>query len=73
MLDNILAIPVNHSQSVYYQKNSEKLNATIGQAIAKMRDCKKIKPIEEDNFDIIRSDNLTQIMFENIKYVTIAA
>lgn len=53
--------------------NAEKLNATIGQAITKMRVVRKLKPIEEDNFDIIRSDNLTQIMFENIKYVTIAA
>lgn len=53
--------------------NAEKLNATIGQAIAKMRVVRKLKPIEEDNFDIIRSDNLTQIMFENIEYVTIAA
>ncbi|MBL6663418.1 MAG: ABC transporter permease [Flavobacteriales bacterium] len=53
--------------------NAEKLNATIGQAIAKMRVVRKLKPVEADNFDIIRSDNLTQIMFENIKYVTIAA
>jgi len=53
--------------------NAKKLNATIGQAIAKMRIVRKLKPVEEDNFDIIRSDNLTQIMFENIKYVTIAA
>ena len=53
--------------------NAEKLNATLGQAIAKMRVVRKLKPVEEDNFDIIRSDNLTQIMFENIKYVTIAA
>ncbi len=53
--------------------NAEKLNATIGQAVAKMRAIRKLKPVEEDNFDIIRSDNLTQIMFENIKYVTIAA
>lgn len=53
--------------------NAEKLNPAIGQAIAKMRVVRKLKPKEEDNFDIIRSDNLTQIMFENIKYVTIAA
>ena len=53
--------------------NAEKLNATISQAIAKMRVVRKLKPVQEDNFDIIRSDNLTQIMFENIKYVTIAA
>ncbi len=53
--------------------NAEKLNATIGQAVAKMRIVRKLKPVEEDNFEIIRSDNLTQIMLENIKYVTIAA
>ena len=38
-----------------------------------MRIVRKLAPIDEDNFDIIRSDNLTQIMFENIKQVTIAA
>ena len=54
-------------------ENAELLNATIGQAIAEMRVIRKLKPIEENNFEIIRSDNLTQIMFENIKYVTIAA
>ena len=53
--------------------NAEKLNATIGQAVAKMRIVRKLKPIEEDNFEIIRSDNLTQVMLENIKYVTIAS
>ena len=52
---------------------AEMLNSTIGEAIAKMRVIRKLKPLEEDNFEIIRSDNLTQIMFENIKYVTIAA
>ena len=53
--------------------NAEKLNATIGEAIAKMRIVRKLKPIEEDNFEIISSDNLTQVMLENIKYVTIAS
>ena len=53
--------------------NAEKLNATIGEAVAMMRTVRKLKPIEEDNFEIIRSDNLTQVMLENIKYVTIAS
>ena len=53
--------------------NAEKLNATIGEAVAMMRIVRKLKPIEEDNFEIIRSDNLTQVMLENIKYVTIAS
>lgn len=54
-------------------EKAELLSSTIGQAIAQMRTVRKLKPIEENNFEIIRSDNLTQIMFENIKYVTIAA
>ena len=54
-------------------KSPELLNANIGQAIANMRIVRKLKPLEEDNFEIIRSDSLTQVMFDNIKYVTIAA
>jgi putative ABC transport system permease protein len=38
-----------------------------------MRIVRGLKPIEEDNFEIIRSDNITQILLENIKYVTLAA
>ena len=38
-----------------------------------MRVVRGLKPVEEDNFEIIRSDNLAQILIENIKYVTIAA
>ena len=51
----------------------EKLNSKIGEAIAKMRVVRGLKPIEEDNFEIIRSDNLAQMLIDNIKYVTIAA
>ena len=38
-----------------------------------MRAVRGLKPIEEDNFEIIRSDNLAQMLIDNIKYVTIAA
>lgn len=82
--DNSCLIPLTNARQYFgypgqsftisvLSEKSEMLNSTIGQAIAKMRVVRKLKPIEEDNFDIIRSDNLTQIMFENIKYVTIAA
>lgn len=53
--------------------NAKQLQATIGQAISYMRIVRKLAPVDEDDFDIIQSDNLTQIMFENIKQVTIAA
>ena len=38
-----------------------------------MRVVRGLKPIEENNFEIIRSDNLAQILIDNIKYVTIAS
>ena len=82
--DKTCLIPLNKARQYYgyanqsftisiLSINSEKLNSTIGKAIAHMRIVRKLAPIDEDNFDIIRSDNLTQIMFENIKQVTIAA
>ena len=82
--DKTCLIPINNARQYFgypnqsftisvLSKNSELLNSTIGQAISRMRDVRKIKPLEENDFDIVRSDNLTKIMFENIKYVTIAA
>jgi len=54
-------------------KDASSLTATIGEATAYMRIVRQLNPLEEDNFEIIRSDNLTQILFENIQYVTLAA
>lgn len=49
------------------------LSSEIGEATSVMRGVRKLKPMEEDNFDIIRSDNLAQTLLENIRYVTLAA
>ena len=51
----------------------EELESKIGEAISVMRVVRNLKPIEENNFEIIRSDNLAQMLIDNIKYVTIAA
>lgn len=51
----------------------EVLDSKIGEAISEMRAVRGLKPIEEDNFEVIRSDNLAQMLIDNIKYVTIAA
>jgi len=53
--------------------SQQDLNATIGEATGFFRLIRKVPLEEEDNFDIIRSDNLAQILIDNIKYVTIAA
>lgn len=52
---------------------SDKLETSISESISKMRIVRKLKPKEDNNFDIIRSDNLAQILINNLKYVSIAA
>jgi putative ABC transport system permease protein len=52
---------------------SEMLETSISEAVAKMRVTRKLTPKSEDNFEIIRSDNLAQILINNLKYVSIAA
>ena len=54
-------------------KGSEMLETAISESISKMRIVRKLKPADENNFDIIRSDNLAQILINNLKYVSIAA
>lgn len=82
--DKVCLIPIINSRQ-YFSSNSqsytisclanktESLESKIGQAITTMRSVRGLKPVQEDNFQITRSDNLTQILLENIKYVTMAA
>ena len=82
--DKICLIPIINSRQYFNYPNQsftiscladgpEELDSKIGEAISEMRIVRGLKPIEEDNFEIIRSDNLAQILIDNIKYVTIAA
>ncbi len=38
-----------------------------------MRIVRHLKPLEENNFNITKSDNLSKTLLDNLKYVTIAA
>ncbi|MFH1320195.1 MAG: ABC transporter permease [Bacteroidota bacterium] len=49
------------------------LDPAIGEATGLFRIVRKVLVGGEDNFEITRSDNLAQILLENIKYVTYAA
>lgn len=49
------------------------LELAIGEAEGVFRRIRKIDLNEENNFEIVKSDNLVNMLFENIKYVTIAA
>ncbi len=53
--------------------SSEMLDVAIGEAEGVFRRIRKIDLEEENNFEIVKSDNLANMLFENIKYVTIAA
>ncbi|HDY86686.1 MAG TPA: FtsX-like permease family protein [bacterium] len=54
-------------------KGPEQLAPAIGEATGLFRIIRKVPLSKEDNFEITRSDNLAQILIENIKNVTLAA
>jgi putative ABC transport system permease protein len=45
----------------------------IDEAIGIFRVVRKVDVFEEENFEVIKSDNLANILIENLKYVTVAA
>lgn len=53
--------------------SAKTLPILIGEASGIFRLVRKVDIYEEDNFEIIKSDNLANILIDNIKYVTLAA
>jgi putative ABC transport system permease protein len=53
--------------------NSQLLKAAINEAEGSFRVIRKLRSFENSNFTIESSDNLSNMLIENIKYVTIAA
>ncbi|MEE2953590.1 MAG: ABC transporter permease [Bacteroidota bacterium] len=49
------------------------LESTIGLAISTFRKVRQLKPEQENDFKIVKSDNLSNMLIDNIRYVTIAA
>jgi putative ABC transport system permease protein len=82
--DKNCLIPVNNMRQ-YFSKpdmsyvinvlaaSPEMLNNIIGEAIGVFRIIRKVALNEEENFEIIKSDNLATMLIDNIKYVTAAA
>lgn len=77
-------VPVNNLRRVFpssdksYQisvkANSPAMMETaIGKARGLFRVIRGVKPKEEDNFDIAKSNNLIKVLMDNIKYITMAA
>jgi putative ABC transport system permease protein len=53
--------------------NANLLSIYTGEATGIFRMVRKVDVYDEDNFEIIKSDNLANILIDNIKYVTLAA
>ena len=81
--DKTVLIPITYARQFFSRSsqsytisvmcnNVEELDPAIGAAIAKFRSVRKLKPIQEDNFTIVKSDNLANMLIENIRYVTLA-
>ncbi len=51
----------------------EMLETALGEATGTFRVVRKLNAGDEDNFEITKSDNLANMLIDNIKYVTIAA
>ncbi len=50
-----------------------KIDIAIGEATGLFSVVRKVAPGEKANFEVEKSDNLAQMLFDNLKYVTLAA
>jgi putative ABC transport system permease protein len=82
--DKSIFIPITKARSKYATANrsfainvmalaSENLVDVEDQAISTMRAVRKLKPKEETNFNIIKSDSLSESLIDNLSYVSLAA
>lgn len=82
--DNSCIIPLNSARQHYTRPDmsftiqvsvadAHFLEAAVGEATGIFRNVRQLKLNEDDNFDISKSDNVVQILLDNIKYITLAA
>lgn len=82
--DKICIIPLNNARMNFETETTSyvinilcnqpgMLETAIGEATGTFRIIRKLSVKTEDNFEIIKSDSLANLLIENIKYVTIAA
>ena len=51
-------------------KNADSLDYIIGQVTADFRKIRKLKPSDNNNFKIVKSDNLASRLIQNIQFIT---
>lgn len=82
--DKSILIPITKARTKYATANrsfavnvmsleSMNLDLVVDEATATMRSVRKLNPKEETNFNIIRSDSLSEDLIDNLKYVSLAA
>ena len=82
--DRSCVLPVNNVRQYFASPNqsfkiqikastTQKLEEAIGEATSLFRNLRKLKVSDEDNFEILKSDNLAQMLISNLRYVSIAA
>tara|TARA_X000000950_G_scaffold112020_2_gene141076 strand:- start:883 stop:2103 length:1221 start_codon:yes stop_codon:yes gene_type:complete len=78
--DNIILMPIDIGRKfianrMNYEiniisKNTDSLDYIIGQVTADFRKIRKLRPIENNNFKIVKSDNLAARLIQNIQFIT---
>jgi putative ABC transport system permease protein len=82
--DNMVLIPLQNARKIFAEKanryiitvtvdHPEQLDAAVEEAIGTFRVVRKLRPRDEDDFEINRSDKLANTVIEQISYITLAA
>jgi putative ABC transport system permease protein len=83
--DRSVMIPLRAATALYGQtarrthainvraESPEEMEKSIVEAIGRMRVIRKLRPGEDDNFSVVRSDNLSNALIDQLSYVSIAA
>lgn len=82
--DNLCLVSLMNVRQVYPNPNASfainilatdatRLDAAIGEAYGVMRIVRNARTIDDDPFDVVKSDNLSKMLFDNLKYLRLAA
>jgi len=82
--DNMVLVPLQNARKVFAEKanryvitvnvdHPEQLDAAIEEATGAFRTARKLRPRDENDFEINRSDKLASTVIDQISYITLAA
>jgi putative ABC transport system permease protein len=82
--DRLVVVPLENARQVFARPNMSfvitvaitdvpKIDAAIEEATAVFRRVRKLNIAAENNFEILKSDNIAKELIDNLRYVTLAA